>query len=1450
MSDQKENFKKSSEKIRVVVLDVSNAIEQKALDVANDYLLHLTEPEPLPQDASRVRRLLNALRPREIVRRVWRGNIMREYYRTRERYRALGILREQGYYAFERQNNELTQEEERNAVLATIERFISDYEETIHNEVGELREFLNDQEIQNMIRNILEDYVAERIDRAAFETRINEILTEIARRRPDLFREGYLTLNNLLEIGEQLRVQRRHEKSLNDLEIEFIIGRARPDVRTEAQFNRIDRVIDALNRNRVVSAIFNETTVAGAVSTAWSITTYLSQRFLRNRLVTYGTFGASALLGGAVAALRESHVMEIERMQHLRERAGGAEAPGQEAIRRMELENSVFFTHEVPQVIEELNNYILQLERQRQEGGINYDTFNNATNLLAEITAAIRISDTRRIDLLRYSNPVRVGTERFNLDVVRAQLRFLLRSLITENRIQLPNNQSFEDYLNNFIENHQNRFTGESEERNRVFRRLKRHNVGIAFLKGTLIGAGIGLAVQEAASLFLPKLEGLLEEASQRNSRLITILADLKEFITGRRYSELPIEIHQSGNYTLKLPTGYSFSIKDNYLEIFDQNKHSIFHGTLDDLKKDTNFGVIDTTEIRSEKALTTLTAKNFIEENRNLFSRISRNRWLDNGTPRHPDYNELKLWWGSKTGFDQDGNAVFTVKQMKPDGSWFLDNGSEVRINIKEAIQKGEAHLAISLNQKTQNDVLLFPIEADGTVKIPQNHPLFNQLFELKNGKPIFKGRFAEVVQVIGEKDGIKKVNIFATTVGNGLDHLTGTQEKLVENVKHIISYKPQEPIIFIQPPPLIPIFGRRGLERLERPGPEPYFPKESYYFLPREQKFEGNRFLKRNRELKSIRGLLEHSIITAALPTNLERREDEQRENFQNYLENLNPFLETYFKYNNKENVLQEFLKDQNINSYSELVEKLAREVGPMSENCRCAVIIPAYFEEKNIENVLRGYSQQIDSNGNPIDKSLYELIVVVNKRKSQQSDKTYEIVKNFVQNNPDLKIKIVDITFPDDSFIANVGMARKIAADLAIYRANQRKRIKQGSLYFITEDADTVSVDLQIVEKVIKKFDQRPEIEAVKGAEFRDPNWLKHFHPTLVRTYLGEIMLRSLNLKKEIIEQNSQDKILLSQDNSDSIFMFGTGFYTGGWHSAFRASTFAALGGYLPAILGEDLRIGELMKLYRGKEKEGVIFPNPKIIESISIRGIGSPRRFIEQDIKYIPTYAGFGNEDLERIIRTKSLEDFLGEIQEKERMLYSCRLNDNGMPELEFHLFVYHKILGIINYLIKDLFKISGDRDKDVVEITKRILRLIGNFSDKDIQLNSDFYSDNGPIASLNPEKMILALEYITLRTEINRLYHISVINENPDYLFLSAGEFISKLPGLYQQFLLTSEKLDDATKEKIKNIDPKDHRSLIAFFKLYLDNQLTKQKINPEEELTIFYRLLKVQTLKG
>jgi hypothetical protein len=1447
MPDQEKNseIKMSPEKVRVVVLDVSNAIEQKALDVANDYLLHLTEPEPLPQDASRVMRLLNALRPREIVRRVWRGNIMREYYRTRERYRALGILREQGYYAFERQNNELTQEEERNAVLATIERFISDYEETIHNEVGELREFLNDQEIQNIIRNTLEDYVAERIDRAAFETRINEILTEIARRRPDLFREGYLTLNNLLEIGEQLRVQRRHEKSLNDLEIEVIIGRARPDVRTEAQFNRIDRVIDAMNRNRVVSAIFNETTVAGAVSTAWSITTYLSQRFLRNRLVTYGTFGASALLGGAVAALRESHVMEIERMQHLRERAGGAEAPGQEAIRRMELENSVFFTHEVPQVIEELNNYILQLERQRQEGGINYDTFNNATNLLAEITAAIRISDTRRIDLLRYSNPVRVDTERFNLDVVRAQLRSLLRGLITENRVQLPNNQFFEDYLNNLVENHQNRFTGESEERNRVFRRLKRHNVGIAFLKGTLIGAGIGLAVQEAASLFLPKLEGLLEEASQRNPRLITILADLKEFITGRRYSELPIEVHQSGNYTLKLPTGYSFSIKDNYLEIFDQNKHPIFHGTLDDLKKDTNFGVIDATEVRPEKVSTNLPAKTFIEEHQDLFSRISRNRWLDNGTPHHPDYNELKLWWEGKTGFDQSGNAVFTVKSMKPDGSWFLDDGSEVHINIKEVIQRGEAHLAISLNHETQNNALLFPIEADGTVKIPQNHPLFNQLFELQEGKPIFKGRFAEVVQVIGEKDGIKKVNIFATAVGNGLDHLVGTQEKLVESVKHIISYEPREPIIFIHPPPVIPIFGRRGLERLERPGPEPYFSEESYYLQSQNRGVIGNRFLKRLRELKSIRGLLGRSMVTAALPTNIERRENEEKENFQTYLENLDPLLRTYFQYHNKGNVLQEFLTDQGVDFYSGLIDKLAKEIGPMSPKCRCAVIIPAYFEEKNIENVLRGYSQQIDSQGNSLDKSLYELIVVVNKRKSQQPDKTYEIVKNFAQNNPDLKIRIVDISFPDDSFIANVGMARKIAADLAIYRANQR--IRQGSLYFITEDADTISVDPQIVEKVIKKLDQRPEIEAVKGAEFRDPNWLKHFHPTLARTYLGEIMLRLLDLKKEVAEENSKSDILL---NNDHVFMFGTGFYTGGWHTAFRASTFTAVGGYLPAKMSEDLRIGELMKLYRGKEKKGIILPNPKIIEPISIRGIGSPRRFIEQDIRGTPTYENFGDQELEIIIRNKELEDIIKDVPTNQRVLYSYYIDQNNMPNLELHLSVYDNILRLINDNIKFLFAISGNRDDNIIEIAKRVLKLFGNFDEQDIQFSSDIYSENGPIASLNPEKMILVLEYITLRTEINRLYQIAVIAEDPDYLFLPAGKFIPKLPELYKQFLLASEKLDDATKEKIKNIDSQNHRSLIAVFKSYLDNQLTKQKINPEEELIIFYQLLKAQTLKG
>jgi hypothetical protein len=181
-----------------------------------------------------------------------------------------------------------------------------------------------------------------------------------------------------------------------------------------------------------------------------------------------------------------------------------------------------------------------------------------------------------------------------------------------------------------------------------------------------------------------------------------------------------------------------------------------------------------------------------------------------ENGTPA-PDYNlnELKLDMGGVggSGFDADGNFVMNISRMTSEGS-FTDNLS---IDAQDLMKSGKLSLAFSLTEGTQTHPFIFEIKPNGDIVVDKGNELF-EILARKNaeGSADFLGRFAEVVQTVGERsDGSIDVMTLATFEGGGNDAILDTiftNHEVVTNILHIP--------LDTDPPMFIPLFFHKPIE------------------------------------------------------------------------------------------------------------------------------------------------------------------------------------------------------------------------------------------------------------------------------------------------------------------------------------------------------------------------------------------------------------------------------------------------------------------------------------------------------------------------------------------------------------------------------------------------------------------------------------------------------------
>ena len=445
--------------------------------------------------------------------------------------------------------------------------------------------------------------------------------------------------------------------------------------------------------------------------------------------------------------------------------------------------------------------------------------------------------------------------------------------------------------------------------------------------------------------------------------------------------------------------------------------------------------------------------AKDFVHQNAGDMHEVSRDLWYGNDTPMYTDpltgkllgadHNELRLLWGGDgaTGIDADGNFVFDVSEMTKNGSW----QGVYSADAQRLLQDGQMRLLLSLNDATQNRVFEVVVGADGKAIIDKGSLVGKALFQNDGGEARFLGRFAEVAQVTHTDDaGVDHVRMLATHLGKGIDVFNGEVPRVVDEIVPITALDVPS-AVDVLPPPIIPIWGRRPLERMsmaEDGTPPPYYFYEAR--LPEERR----------------------EAFRARRSPELEKNPNTT----------LDPMKEA-------ERYLSALSKEERAH-----VQSMAEKIGPLGSKVEITVCIPVagHQEENNIYRSLENYTFQT------LQKDKFELVLFVNHpdvdKKGQpiQLDGTLEEIERFKRDYPDMPVKVVYEVVPIKE--AKIGRVRKLLSDAILERQLQRGENKD--IIMVSNDADNYGVAPEYLANFTKRFAEHPTVDGMLGQLDWDP------------------------------------------------------------------------------------------------------------------------------------------------------------------------------------------------------------------------------------------------------------------------------------------------------------------------------------------------------------------------
>lgn len=1091
------------------------------------------------------------------AKRFWKHNVAQEWYRNREKERVSKEISESdNLYAGE--TNETSIKDYEKAKTAILERFTSEYEDDmLKQEEKDSKKYVTDEKVKGDIKNLIKQFAGDlAMSDSAFEEESNRIL---ATSNPEYAKKGKMYANSLLDIAREHRNSVSHDEKLleMDFDVQIILGQAKESLNTEAKHNAFESIIEKTQNSKIGKYLFNEPASVAIVAGLYSAGTFLGVKMLRSKLMKWGTFGATAILAGGISASKEATRLNRERAQHIRESAKGMEFKENDMKRRKEMEENRYETKNASEIIQNLEKDLSRIET----GNMNESELDAILANLSDVEARIKLGDTEHVDLIAYSRFEKVEEENDKLRSCKAKIKVAIRKGIDNGGIKFEKEDSFDKYLQKLINLQSEGINTDIEEKNEIFKTMKRKKVAYAFVKTALIGATAGFIFQEGRAFFNGTdnfFEGITKHLRGDQGHLsskTTALEGFRRWITGDE-PRLPFGTgHEMilGNTHMQLPDGITMNpnpdgtydiLRDD--EIISNNVKIGFTptGDLTDASKELLAkDNILTTFAQTGGKITehvTRSAEEYTNKHPELTKQIHRS-WMDNDTPMEPDPvnpgkligaegNELKLEWGGTngSGINENGDFVFQVKHMTDDGS-FHDGLS---VAAREQMKKGGLEILLSVTKGTQHMVIPVTINELGEATILHTSDTGKMLFENVNGRAIYDGAFAEVGYSTGiAPDGGEDTQILASHIGKGVpkDIIEDIiKDTTTPNVKLDVPADWDYEVPFP-----IPIGARRPLERGEygEREKEQEVPVFTYYM-----DYYGSGGGGSPEREKELYKLFEERK-SATLKENPNAKLDQYKE------------IESYFNKMDK--------------NYLERITKLSQQTDKMDNNCKLSVCIPVagHQESTNIYEALKNYTYQTAQKDN------FEIVLFVNHPETDKDGKildakdTLEEIERFKKDNPEIKTRVIYSVLPRSE--SKIGFIRKLMSDATLIRQHERGETAPD-LIMVSNDADNKGIDPRYIQSFINNFEKNTEADAFLGQLDWDPESYQKY-PSV---HIGTRLFQYLN----IISRHKTNRMSSS-----------------GANSAYRSSIYAGIGGYLDdATGGEDINIGKAIIAARGDVK----------------------------------------------------------------------------------------------------------------------------------------------------------------------------------------------------------------------------------------------------------------------
>jgi len=793
------------------------------------------------RDAAEARRrneLAQGGRVKRFFRNMWKGEngLAGAYYLEKYKREALAqIEQENDVLALESSDTEARTR----AQVATIERFQSEYDESIHDEAGERREAIEgDSKFALAMKDLIRRYASGEItDPEALKAEQGRALEQLAKDgNMNLIGEGKVRLDNLLAIAEQVKAIADNEDSINRMldGMKLYNAEARSNVRTEHELSKAEQLIDRLQRSgRGLGGLVGPETLGTAAAVALGIA-----RAGRGTLIhAAGVTVAPGVLGGAFAAMRERKRVKQERTLHAREMAQGKSYDT--GKRRDSFEDTRYET-------EDAQGLTIQLESLLGEGEPSTpEAVQSAYEAIASIEARIQMSDKRKIDLVSYSSVVDMPQERRKLDEARALAKVRLAGHMGDlpsdfrTRFKIVDGQPIDEaldlYTSAIVE-----LDKDIDAKDKAFRKLRRRRVLVAGAVGFGTSLVIGVGAQEALAFVSPSYDGLAEHivhggapSEEGRQTLAEGLfngssAHTEHIAPSTTYEPHPMGTHQNA---LELPSDYHAVTASNGTITIEGPKGftSVEGLTLEkdgslspqslELLKSHNISVADTGgPVKGETTVTQdMTPKQYNTLHSSDTKHVTRDFSYDNNTSV-PNANEQKLLWGGNNGngVGENGSVQMSISHMTAGGSSHDSN----QVAWSQAAHDGKLKLAVSASRDTQSQVYFVDVKSDGTIDIPKDNPSSKFFSVDKNGQTQFNGAYAEVVEVRSEAGGVTHIAPLATEVGN--NSLTQIPEQIS---KPTVEYVPH---VKLTPPAIEHAVAGRTIEGFGMPGFVPRRPLE----------------------------------------------------------------------------------------------------------------------------------------------------------------------------------------------------------------------------------------------------------------------------------------------------------------------------------------------------------------------------------------------------------------------------------------------------------------------------------------------------------------------------------------------------------------------------------------------------------------------------------------------